>query len=216
MSSRRRPACWNRQDGKSECSDGREVAAMNLAGIARISSVAILSALVEGCGSQRAREATGATAAPTTNRYHICADADCRTYNYLPVIARRVKYGFACAGNVPPGSAPNPIEPPIEYNARDVGKPGFPPLNQRELRTLRNIEATNSSPSLKIAWLGQSKPKSGFFVFDDPGAPCNTLGGFKVLNGACNEFYEPDENPYRTIPVPAEAMPACRSSTQHR
>jgi hypothetical protein len=189
---------------------------MTLAGVARTSTVAMLSVLIEGCGSQRAREATGATAAPTTNQYHICADAGCRTYNVRPVIAGRAQYGFVCAGNVPPGSTPSPIEPPIEYNARDVGKPGFPPLNQRELRTLKNIEATNSSPSLKIAWLRQSKPKSGFLVFDDPGVPCGTLGGFKVINGACNEFYEPEENPYRTITVPGEAMPACRSSTQHR
>jgi hypothetical protein len=169
---------------------------------------AILSLLLDGCGTPRAREATSATAAPTSNRYHICASADCRTYNALPVIARRAKYGFACTGNVPPGSTPNPIEPPIEYNARDVGKLGFPPLNQRDLRTLKKIEVTNSSRSLKIAWLAQSR----FLVFDDPGTPCGTLGVFKVINGECDEFYEPGENPYRTIPVPGEAMPACRSS----
>ena len=137
---------------------------------------------------------------PSLSPNIFCLDSACRTYRTIPFVRRKVKWGFACLGNVPPGTTMNPRLPPIEYAAEDVGKPGFPKLTRYELVALRELRRVDDSPQLRIAWVdGPDGPNSEFIIFDETGEPCNgNAGGYRVLNGRCNEFYEPGENPYET------------------
>jgi hypothetical protein len=101
-------------------------------------------------------------------------------------------------GNVPPGTTPNPEPPPQSYSVAFVGKPGFPVLRQDELATLRRIRAYVRSKTLRIAWVGGPSRRE-FIVFDATDGPCEVwAAGYSVLNGGCNEFYQPGENPYWT------------------
>ena len=105
-------------------------------------------------------------------------------------------------GNVPPGTQINPELPPQSYLASDVGKPDFPALRPEERATLQRIEQSVRSPTLRIAWVGARGGRE-FIVFDATDGPCEVwAAGYQVLNGYCNEFYQPGENPYHTHAVP--------------
>ena len=90
---------------------------------------------------------------PSLSPNIVCLDSACRTYRTIPFVRRKVKWGFACLGNVPPGTTINPRLPPIEYVAEDVGKPGFPKLTRHELVALRELRRVDDSPQLRIAWV---------------------------------------------------------------
>ena len=50
---------------------------------------------------------------------------------------------------------------------------------------------------------GYTRGGREFIVFDATDGACEVWApGYKVLNGGCNEFYEPGENPYYTHPAP--------------
>ena len=102
-------------------------------------------------------------------------------------------------GYVPHGQTPPPDLPPQSYLASDVGKPGVPKLSKDEMRALREIEREHPSKYLRVAWVGRGGTVTGMIVFDAFDGPCETWpAGYHVINGACNEYYEPGENPYYT------------------
>lgn len=153
----------------------------------------VIALLVIAVRGSSGRTVNGVPLAPNIR----CGQADCRSYNVFPYVRTRSRYGIGCMGNVPPGTTPNPEPPPQSYAAADVGKPGFPVLSRDELATLRRIERYIASKALRIAWVGRDGTQ--LIVFDATDGPCEVwAAGYGVLNGGCNEFYQPGENPYYT------------------
>jgi hypothetical protein len=103
-------------------------------------------------------------------------------------------------GNVPPGQEIPEDLPPESYAVADVGKPGFPSLSPTELATVRRMqEQYADAKSLRIVWVESAAGPHHMIVFDAYDGPCEVwAGGYSVLNGTCNEFYQPGENPYHT------------------
>jgi hypothetical protein len=66
------------------------------------------------------------------------------------------------------------------------------------------------SKTLRIAWVEHATTPKAFIVFDAVSGPCVVAGGDPVLNGVCNEFYEPGENPYNTLSSPTCLNPKKR------
>lgn len=159
---------------------------------------AIATMALIACSHSEARERApnGVPLAPNVH----CASPDCRSGVYVsPYVRTRSKYGIGCMGDTPPGQRVNPELPPQSYLAADIGKPGFPKLRQRELQTVRSIQHDGHWKSLRIAWLGYATTPHNFIVFDATDGPCEVAaGGYAVLNGDCNELYQPGENPYST------------------
>jgi hypothetical protein len=87
------------------------------------------------------------------------------------------------------------------------------------MNQVRRIGHYVHSKTLRIAWLtptGQSVNRQ-FIVFDATDGPClNAALGYPVLNGSCNEFYEPGENPYDTEAAPDCLQPSVRPWMQSR
>ncbi|MBV9270101.1 MAG: hypothetical protein JO165_03345 [Candidatus Eremiobacteraeota bacterium] len=157
--------------------------------------------------SQSQRVVRGVPLAPNVH----CGDPDCGSYNVDPYILFKTRYGIGCLGKVPPGTTPNPQPPPQSYAVADIGKRGFPNLTHDEADTVARIRSYIHSNSLRIAWV-DSTTKRGFIVFDATDGPCEVWAlGYPVLNGSCNEFYEPGENPYAT-----RAGPGCFPSDLKR
>lgn len=128
-----------------------------------------------------------------------CGTLDCGAYDVQPFVRTRSRFGTGCFGNVPPGTTPNPRPPPESYLVKDVGKPGFPALKPDEIAVFRRVQRYVRSPNLRIAWVDGEEPSSRFIVFDAVQGPCLVAAsGYRVLNGACNERYQPGENPYYT------------------
>lgn len=130
-----------------------------------------------------------------------CAMPDCRGYNVYPYVQTRSRYGIGCLGNVPPGTTGDPKPPPQSYSVSDIGKRGFPAL------TARRGNAHQTHPSLRqfshvTHRVGGCDNPRGFIVFDAFHGPCWPNPAYEVLNGGCNEIYEPGENPYRTTAAP--------------
>jgi hypothetical protein len=114
----------------------------------------------------------------------------------------RTKYGIGCMGDVAPGATPNPLPPPLSFAVKDIGKPGMPALSGSEIKAVRRIERIAPSPALRFAWV-QGRDKAEFIIFNASDGPCEVeAAGYQVLNGSCNEFYQPGENPYHTHAVP--------------
>ena len=106
-------------------------------------------------------------------------------------------------GNVPPGTTPRPDLPPQSYRIEDIGKASVPQLTPDELHTVAAIARYTRDRHLRFAWLEYATTPRHFIVFDATDGPCEVwAGGYQVLNGACNEFYQPGENPYGTHAVP--------------
>ncbi len=103
-------------------------------------------------------------------------------------------YGTQCVpygGTVPSG--------PKSYLVKDLGKPDVPRLSSVQLRTIRAIRRYVASPTLRFTFTDYQ----GFTIFDADKGPCLDLaGGYPVLNGSCNEFYEPGEDPTTTSAAP--------------
>lgn len=149
-----------------------------------------------GCSRRAVETVHGVPLAPSVR----CASSDCRTYNVLPYVLTRSKYGVGCLGNVPPGSMPNQEPPPQSYSAEDIGKPGMRQLTAGEASMLQRIRHYVHSKTLRVAWVDGATTPGGFIVFDATDGPCyGNPGGYSVLNGTCNEGYQPGETPYHTI-----------------
>lgn len=129
-----------------------------------------------------------------------CADARCSSYNTWPYVRTRSRYGIGCMGNVSPGSVMSPKPPPESYAVGDIAKPNFPKLSASEAGTVARIGRYVHSKALRIAWVSHTHAgEGGFIVFDALDGPCEVWApGYPVLNGTCNEFYQPGENPYDT------------------
>ena len=158
---------------------------------------AIATTVLIACSHTAAQERApnGVPLAPNVH----CASQDCRVYNVYPYVRTRSKYGIGCMGNTPPGQPIHPELPPQSYLAADIGKPGFPKLRPSELQMVGRIRHDGHWKSLRIAWLGYATTPHNFIVFDATDGPCEVgAGGYAVLDGDCNEFYQPGENPYST------------------
>ncbi len=143
-----------------------------------------------------------------------CEFPGCTIYNVAPYVLTRSRYGIGCLGNVPPGTRPHQRLPPQSYAVADIGKPGFPVLGPSEAKMVHSIQRYVHSKTLRLAWLGSREPgvKGEFIVFDATDGPCSAGAyGYLVLNGDCNEYYEPGESPYGTHPGPG----GC-AETEHR
>lgn len=131
-----------------------------------------------------------------------CATPDCSAYNVSPYVRTRSRYGIGCLGNVPPGTIADPRPPPQSYNVSDIGKRGFPALKAREATLIKRIHHYVRSATLRIAWVDDATTPRGFIVFNAVHGPCYPAPWYEVLNGTCNEIYEPGENPYFTVAAP--------------
>jgi hypothetical protein len=97
---------------------------------------------------------------------------------------------------------PTPERPPQSYRIQDVGRPGFPTLTSKEAALVKRVRHFVASETLRIAWIDYATTPKGFIIFDALDGPCGTSRPYGVLNGSCNEIYEPGENPYETKAAP--------------
>ena len=88
---------------------------------------------------------------------------------------------------------------PRNYSVFEIGKRGVPELTRDQRKMLASIRKFVRSRSLRFTFI-----ESDFVVFDAVDGPCFDGGapGYPVLNGACNEYYEPGEDPRKTAPAP--------------
>ena len=102
---------------------------------------------------------------------------------------------------------------PRSFSIGSIGKAGVPQLNLAELAIVRTIARFVRSKTLRftfVSWPGPhrrklARPGVEFLVFDAREGPCADFApGYEVLDGDCNEYYEPGENPFAP-----HAMPGC-------
>ena len=92
-------------------------------------------------------------------------------------------------------------EGPRSYLVSDIGKPGVPHLDARAMRAIHKIQRYVHSSTLRFV----AEP---FMLFDATRGPCLDIAGeYPLLNGACNEFYEPGEDPYHAKAAPGDICP---------
>ncbi len=114
------------------------------------------------------------------------------------------RLGVQCSAWTPPGTAPDPADVQTSYQASDVGKPGVPKLGGSDRDLLRKIQHYVHSKTLRIAFLDNERDHRRMIVFDAVQGPCmDDAPGYHVLNGACNEYYEPGETPRWTHGIPS-------------
>ena len=91
----------------------------------------------------------------------------------------------------------------MSYLVSDIGKPGMPRLSVSERAMIERVRRYVHSRTLRFAWVDHSTTMGEPIVFDAYDGPCEVwAGGYQVLNGFCNEYYEPGENPYSTHAAP--------------
>ncbi len=90
-------------------------------------------------------------------------------------------------------------EGPRNYSINDLNKAGVPKLSQFELDMVRTIQRYVRSKLLRFAFVGNQ-----FIIFNAKFGPCLD-NDYQVLNGTCNEFYEPGEDPWKTGAMPGDA-----------
>ena len=87
---------------------------------------------------------------------------------------------------------------PVIYRTRDIGKRGVPKLDKHEALAVESIAHYIKSEKLRFAILG-----GGIVIFYAQAGDCvDGAPGYFVLNGACNEYYQPGEDPEDTHPAP--------------
>lgn len=88
---------------------------------------------------------------------------------------------------------------PRNYSVAEIGNPGIPKLTRRQLKSISSIKQYISSPFLRFAFVSDE-----LIVFDAVDGPCFDGGapGYPVLNGDCNEYYQPGEDPRTTVAAP--------------
>lgn len=93
--------------------------------------------------------------------------------------------GVACRRN-------DKVGPP-SYSVTLIGKPDVPRLSAADLATLHRIIKYVHPATLRFAYLDKMPEHRRFIVFNArPNRLCDpTQTPFVVLNGACNEYYEP-------------------------
>jgi hypothetical protein len=131
-----------------------------------------------------------------------CIHSVCRPYHDEPRETRS-RYGIAC----PAATSDRNLDPaplPESYAVNEISKPGFPGLTPSEATTVRRIRRYVQSPTLRIAWLPPHgyRKKAEFVVFDAVDGPCSKTLAYGVLNGWCNEMYQPSFDAYSTWAAP--------------
>jgi hypothetical protein len=166
----------------------------------------LLQACTHGsAASETAQTQKGVPLSPNVT----CATPGCAAYNVRPYVRISTHYGVGCLGNVPPGTTPNPIPPPMSYAATDLGKRDVPEPTLRETAILRRIAQQLRSSTLRFAWVDGANQRREFIVYDAPDGPC-ALDHYEVLNGSCNRYYMPGENPYHEFGGTAGNWPCKR------
>jgi hypothetical protein len=116
------------------------------------------------------------------------------------------QYGVACSAYHALDTPWNTRPSPLSYAVSDLGKPGVPKFTARESAVLTRIQRYVHSETLRFAWVYGWKPHD-FIVYDATDGPCADFAlGYEVLDGPCDVFYEPGENPYQTHPGPPEGI----------
>ena|ERR1017187_8724293 len=107
-------------------------------------------------------------------------------------------------GYLGPGIKHDPSPAPISYQVSDVGKTRVPALNHHEMALLKKIEHYVHSQTLRFEFITNKLDRHRMIFFDAvQGACIGNAPGYHVLNGACNEYYEPGENPRYTVGIPS-------------
>jgi len=115
----------------------------------------------------------------------------------LPAVPTAVavsQYGAGCRS----ANYPDEVGPP-SYNVAALGKPGVPGLTSDQLAMIRRIERYVHSRSLRFAFVLTEWGPHTFIVFD-PGAAGPCTPGARVLNLRGKQLYEPQIDPYTTVP----------------
>jgi len=100
--------------------------------------------------------------------------------------------GFQCASG----------RGPIIYRVADIGKPGVPRLSRMQEVMIASIRKYVLSPALSFVRGGDAPSTPDLIVFNPISDLCrNIAGGFAVLNGSCNQEYQPGENPNAIVPT---------------
>jgi hypothetical protein len=86
---------------------------------------------------------------------------------------------------------------PVIYHVADIGRRGVPVLTPSQKRSISAITRYLKSPHLRFVLLDRQ-----FVVFNAFRGPCvYDAPGYQVLNGFCNEYYQPGRDPDHTHPV---------------
>jgi hypothetical protein len=93
----------------------------------------------------------------------------------------------------------NSPQGPRNYSVAEIGRRGVPMLTSSQLKMLSSIRKFVKSTTLRFSFIS-----GDFIVFDAIDGACFDGGapGYPVLNGACNEYYQPGEDPRKTVPAP--------------
>ncbi len=129
-----------------------------------------------------------------------CKHGQCRYEEEgAQAIRTRSQFGIGCLG-YPNNDGSVPVRrPPESYLVQDIHKRGFPRLRASELHIIEEIQHFAPSKYLRIAWVEQASTPHNFIVFDAFQGPCEGAPqGYNVLNGSCDEAYQPGEMPYNT------------------
>jgi hypothetical protein len=96
--------------------------------------------------------------------------------------------GIACSVNGEVG--------PPSYSVYDIGKPGVPIPNTKDLDMIHAIMKYVHPSTLRFAYL-----ETMMVVYDSytQGEVCSGGAPYFVLNGGCNEFYADTDRPFNTI-----------------
>lgn len=125
------------------------------------------------------------------------------TTGSAPPSAKPIRHGVRCSGYV--GAEHKDLTPiPTSYQVSDAGRPGVPFLTPAEQGLLNTIKYYEHSKTLRFVFLSNKRDHHRMIVYDASQGPCiDNAPGYHVLNGACNEYYEPGENPRYTIGIPS-------------
>jgi hypothetical protein len=106
-----------------------------------------------------------------------------------------------------------PGDGPVNYGVSVLSSGKSPALTSAQLAMLRAIMLHDHSPTLRFTFLETSFRNDlnrpiGFIVYDAIYGLCE--GGYPVLNGQCNEYYRPGNNPSGT-----NAATSCSGIPRH-
>jgi hypothetical protein len=148
----------------------------------------VLGSCVAACASRSAGGPGGSSSRPTPYATTIAVSG--------ARVVREIRSGFSARCLVDGQTSPS------SYLARDLGKPGVPHVNPKNVRMLNVIGKYVHTTTLRFAYIG-----SEFIVFDAAQGPCAPYApGYSVLNGTYNEMYSPTDDFTSTTAVPGDAI----------
>jgi len=88
---------------------------------------------------------------------------------------------------------------PTSYAGSDIGKKGVPVVMRSDLHVLHQIQRYVHTKTMRFIINGEYA-----LFFDAYDGPCiGWAAGYAVLNGGCNEYYQPSGEFKTTYPVPS-------------